>query len=550
MFSTMNVLFAAALASAAMQSPAAAQDGVSPILRIDEHTSVPRAIAHYEPVRLGGPRGSGDPCCDAPVVIDGAGYARHGQSVPGGGTLSPLAFINPAVISNAGMIAFVSDVSGSSRNQGVFVSDGTTLTVIARGCGGSGGSGLPGTCGDPTPIGGTFGGFFQGTFFAPPINDNGDVLFLADVANGSSPRGLFLYRADTGQIVKVAAVGDPSPIGGTITSVGPGSLNNNRTVAFLAYTSSTGYAGNYHKWEAGVVSTIARVGDAAPGGGTFSSLGRESVLFADSTRVPVGPVPAINDAGQFAFGAVVSGGPVERGILLSDGVTHQWVARNTDVTPIGGNYFDFYGPVLNSAGQIAFYADVRFANNTFSGGWFVATGTSHRKVLAFYDSLLGGQCFGLAVSRTPLRALDDCGALTLWTSLRLADLTDLETFLLASPDGTITELAHFGQSTPIGGLFGALNAWPTANDRRQSALGAGTPGAPGGVLNAHFVYKGKMEADLDGDGSVNLGDLSALLTNFGLSSGMSFEDGDLDGDGDVDLADLSAVLSRFGVSCW
>ncbi len=55
--------------------------------------------------------------------------------------------------------------------------------------------------------------------------------------------------------------------------------------------------------------------------------------------------------------------------------------------------------------------------------------------------------------------------------------------------------------------------------------------------------------DLDGDGAVNLADLSILLTNFGVASGMQFEDGDLDGDGDVDLADLSALLERFGVSC-
>ena len=39
-------------------------------------------------------------------------------------------------------------------------------------------------------------------------------LFFCDVNGGDSRRALFLYQAASGQIVKVAAVGDPSPIGG------------------------------------------------------------------------------------------------------------------------------------------------------------------------------------------------------------------------------------------------------------------------------------------------------------------------------------------------
>jgi hypothetical protein len=55
--------------------------------------------------------------------------------------------------------------------------------------------------------------------------------------------------------------------------------------------------------------------------------------------------------------------------------------------------------------------------------------------------------------------------------------------------------------------------------------------------------------DLDASGVIDLADLSALLTNFGLPSGMQYSDGDLDADGDVDLADLSALLERYGVAC-
>ncbi len=55
--------------------------------------------------------------------------------------------------------------------------------------------------------------------------------------------------------------------------------------------------------------------------------------------------------------------------------------------------------------------------------------------------------------------------------------------------------------------------------------------------------------DLDGDGDVDLTDLSILLGNYGMTSGAEYEDGDLDGDGDVDLADLAQLLGHYGESC-
>src|SRR6266480_1851553 len=249
--------------------------------------------------------------------------AAHGQVAPNtnGGTLNPVAFANPTTVNASGRVAFNSQVDGSDRNQGVFVADSDgTISAIAIGCGGLGGSGdTTSMCGDVSAIGGHFGGFFFGTVFTPDINDAGDVLFFCDVNGGSSRRALFLYRGASGEIVKVAAVGDSSPIGGIFGAVGPGSLNNTGKVVFLASPVGETINSNLFMWDNSVVTKVAAIGNPAPGGGTFSALGTESFGFEDGTFIPFGPVPDINDSDQIAFRGMVSGGIPQRGIVVRTG---------------------------------------------------------------------------------------------------------------------------------------------------------------------------------------------------------------------------------------
>jgi hypothetical protein len=58
--------------------------------------------------------------------------------------------------------------------------------------------------------------------------------------------------------------------------------------------------------------------------------------------------------------------------------------------------------------------------------------------------------------------------------------------------------------------------------------------------------KGCILGDVDGDGAVDLADLTQLLANYGTTEGATYEDGDLDGDGDVDLSDLATLLAHYG----
>ncbi|MFG0293290.1 MAG: trypsin-like peptidase domain-containing protein [Phycisphaerales bacterium JB065] len=56
--------------------------------------------------------------------------------------------------------------------------------------------------------------------------------------------------------------------------------------------------------------------------------------------------------------------------------------------------------------------------------------------------------------------------------------------------------------------------------------------------------------DTDGNGSIDLADLNAVLATFGATGGGEGSlEGDVDGNGSVDLADLNIVLAAFGTTC-
>ena len=422
------------------------------------------------------------------VICGVESRAAHGQIAPNtnGGTLNPVAFINPTTVNASGRVAFNSQVDGSDRNQGVFVADSDgTISAIAIGCGGPGGGGdTTSMCGDVSPIGGHFGGFFFGTFFTPDINDAGDVLFLCDVNGGDSRRALFLYRGASGEIVKVAAVGDPSPIGGTFGAVGPGSLNNSGKVVFLAAPVGS-INSDIFMWDDGVVTKVAAVGDPAPEGGTFSFLGTESAGFQDGTNIPVGPLPDINDSDQIAFRAIVSGGITERGIVVRTGQVDEWYVKVPDPTPIGGTYFDMQAASINNAGQIAFFADYRPTPETFNSGWFAGAPGNWRKVVVFFDPIDGGQCLGLAFSRNPMQTIDAAGNVVFWANLDSNGTADR--LVLGLTDGNLLIAARRGDPTPIGGTFGSMDAWPAINGN-IGTLNVATPGAQNGALSAHMAF--------------------------------------------------------------
>ncbi|MCC6670680.1 MAG: hypothetical protein IT458_06450 [Planctomycetes bacterium] len=433
-----------------------------------------------------GPAGPGQSAPDsvAPPHCGTRIAAYDGEPIlnGGGATLITNAFMNPACMNRTGTIAFYAGATGA-RNQGIFVADGTGVRAIVMGCGQGGGSGQHGTCGDPSPVGGTFAGFFSSTVFAPPINEDGDVLFLADIKNGTTTRGLFLYLAGSQTIVKVAGVGDPSPLGGVFTALGPGSLDRDRQVLFLARsTGSNQYLADIFRWKSGTVSRFCVAGDPAPGGATVGMLGTESFGFVDGTTVFAGPLPSINDCGQVAYRIITTGGPVGVGIAVRSNGTDAWYLTDTMSTPVGGTYFDFQGPILNGGGQIAVFAEFMQGGNP-SGGWFVGRPGSWRAALCFNDPVDGGLCIVLGFSRPPMTPLSDNGDLVVW-----CDLDPNQTkgrILLSAADGSRTVLARQGGPTGTGADYGVIDGWPSMDSSGRVSI---STGATGGTWNsAHLT---------------------------------------------------------------
>jgi hypothetical protein len=408
----------------------------------------------------------------------------YGDPAPGGGVLQTIAHANPGTRSGLTGSAFFSDVGGTDRNQGIFLFDDQGMRAIAIGCGGGGGSGVPGNgTGDPTPIGGTFSGMFGGTVFAPATNANGDVLFMSDVDGGSSPRGLFLYVASTQTISKIAAVGDPAPGGGTLAEVGPGSMNDARTIVFAARGSSAP-DDILLEWQNGTLSRFAAIGDPAPSSGIYAFLVTESFGFADGTTIHIGPLPDVNNVEQVAFRAITDQGA--RGIVVRTNGVDTWYVLAGDPTPHGGTFFDLQGACLTDAGEIAFFADWRPTPSTFNSGWFAGKPGAFRSGLSFFDPVSTGQCFGLAFSRNPMQALDETGDLVQWITIDYGGGVQKEAIVVVAPDGSVTIAAQQGDPTPDGGAYSTYDAWPSLVGLR-GAFGAATPGS--GHLNSYFQFE-------------------------------------------------------------
>ena len=151
----------------------------------------------------------------------------------------------------------------------------------------------------PAGVGGTFSSFGHSLAWYPVLNDSGDVAFRAEVTGGSASVGVFLYSGGTITILVLAGDAAPDSGGGSFDDFEVVSINGSGDVAFDSVISGGTASQGLYVASGGSLTTVAMEGDSAPdtGGGTYSGLS----------------FPLVNDVGDVAFYAAVSGGTATAG---------------------------------------------------------------------------------------------------------------------------------------------------------------------------------------------------------------------------------------------
>jgi hypothetical protein len=175
-------------------------------------------------------------------------------------------------------------------------------------------------------------------------NDTGDIVLRVD-----GPRAKIVLVKPGQEPVTIVTAGDAAPRGGVYLGVGMSTINNKGDVGFggLIDVQQAIPLGAITLVSKGQLTVIAREGDPAPTGGTFTVVG----------SVP----PLLNDRGQILFVAGTSakptiGGlfPVSGGIFLYDSGQIRKIVTYGEPSPIGGVFLSAGPPVFNNTGTIAF----------------------------------------------------------------------------------------------------------------------------------------------------------------------------------------------------
>jgi hypothetical protein len=284
---------------------------------------------------------------------------RDGDPAPGGGTVTPVG--GPRAVNDLGAIAYAAFVNDSTATQGIFRGDGTHTVAIAR---------------DDVapPTGGTF------VFFdTPAINDRGQVAFFCEMTGGSADFGIF--RGDGGDLTPVFVTDQIAPGGATFEDFASPVINRHGQVAAVALLKNSAIRSGLFLGDGTNAVAIALQGQPAPKGGTYSQ-------FNAPTR--------LNDRGQVAFNARLTGGTSLAGIFLGDGEHTTTIAlAGTSAPGTTGTFASFRDIKLLDDGRVAFVATLTVgaggvdpSNNT---GIWVGTSDGDLRLVVRTGEVIGGK---------------------------------------------------------------------------------------------------------------------------------------------------------------
>ena len=301
-------------------------------------------------------------------------------------------------------------------------------------------------------------------FSIPELNDAGQTAFRASIVGGSSTDGI--YRSSSGSaLTAVALLGQTAPGagGGTFSGLLSPVLNEAGQIAFQAIiTGGTSTRGNYRSSSGNTLTAIALLGQSATGagGGTFSSLGN----------------PVLNDAGQTAFRAAITGGTSTSGIYRSSGGALTAIAlQGQSATGAGaGTFSDFSHLEMNNAGQTAFEANI--TGGSSSSGIYRSSGGALTAIALQGQSAPGAGAGTFAGLGTP--SLNDAGLIVFSAGIN-GDASGGAIYRNSSGN-TLTVFALQGQSAPGTGT-GTFSLFGTQQVLNEAGLIAFSAGISGGT---------------------------------------------------------------------
>ncbi len=218
---------------------------------------------------------------------------------------------------------------------------------------------------DTSPLGGSYGRFTNATLLSKR-----DLAFAADSG------GVFVRSG--GVLTTIAVPGDPAPIGGRFAQFGPPSINDAGTVVFHArIDGAAATSEGIFAWSGGVISALVREGDAAPGGGTYTSFD-EAVV--------------VNQNGAVAFHGRSSTFPTQEALFVDDGVAARRVVKVDDASPCGDTFRTIAASDPRGFAISDTTTAVAFAGSTSSGddGIFYEDGAGAVAVVCQGDAAPGG----------------------------------------------------------------------------------------------------------------------------------------------------------------
>jgi hypothetical protein len=364
------------------------------------------------------------------------------------------------------------------------------------------------------PAGGTYSNFFVSSsnfITEPSLNESGQVGFAATLTGGSSTSGVFVGAP--GAIQAVALTGSAAPAGGTYSDFLTQVLNGTGQMAYLASLTGGSTPSGLFVGAPGAIQAAALPGTAAPAGGNYSGFYNERL--------------ALNESGQVAFRATLTGGASTDGLFVGAAGAVQAAALQGTAAPAGGNYAGstngFSNPSVNASGQVAFFASLT-GGSSLSGIFVGAPGAIQAAALNGAPAPAGGNYGGLSVP-----VLNRFGQVAFIGGLTGGSSSS---GVFVGAPGAIQAVALAGTAAPGGGTYfafrdpalngsGQVAYSATLNGGGSSGVFVGAPGsvqavaltgsaAPGGV-----TFGGFTNVSLNGSGRVAF---YASLTGAGVTA--------------------------------